>query len=197
MTGKVTYDNKSVPTGTVIFTSADGKKSSRADIQTDGSYKAGNVPVGEVGIAVVVVQLAGKMPDIASKAYQKFGKDKGGEGAKMMPGGVAVVAPKIPEKYADAKTSGLKMTARTVSVWPFSIGRFTPVRTSQTMIGVPPEWPVTSARPSGLKARHRRLPLRVSTGGYAGAPVARFQMIKVPSSLAEARSLPSGLKATS
>jgi hypothetical protein len=52
VSGTVTYQNRKVTSGEVVFLSADGKASQRAPIQEDGTYTATNVPTGTVRVGV-------------------------------------------------------------------------------------------------------------------------------------------------
>ena len=86
VSGKVTFKDKSMPGGTVLFLSEDGTKSDSAEIKADGTYSSSNVPLGALRVAVLPVQKSakdsmpkaakggGKMPDVptdAPKAYQQ------------------------------------------------------------------------------------------------------------------------------
>ena len=85
VSGKITYNGKPLPAGTVTFVSKDGKTTTASAIAEDGTYKA-ILPVGEYGIAITTV--AAKKKDDPKDPPKK-----------------TVV--KIPEKYGDVKTSGL------------------------------------------------------------------------------------------
>ena len=52
VSGKVTYKDKALAGGTVVFVSEDKKNQDRALIQPDGTYLAKNVPVGKVRVGV-------------------------------------------------------------------------------------------------------------------------------------------------
>jgi hypothetical protein len=59
VSGKVTYKDKALPGGTVVFVTEDTKKQEMVTIQPDGSYSSSNVPLGKV---LVAVQPAPKNP---------------------------------------------------------------------------------------------------------------------------------------
>jgi hypothetical protein len=52
VSGKVTFNDKPMTGGTVVFATADGKRTEYAQIQPDGTYSSPNVPVGEIHVAV-------------------------------------------------------------------------------------------------------------------------------------------------
>jgi hypothetical protein len=52
ISGKVTYLDKPLPSGSVTFLDAGGKAVGSSPISSDGSYSAGGVPVGPVKILV-------------------------------------------------------------------------------------------------------------------------------------------------
>lgn len=62
LSGKVTLDDKPVTAGTVFFSKQDGSQSDRAPIQSDGTYKSENVPLGDVRVAVQAPTAGPKMP---------------------------------------------------------------------------------------------------------------------------------------
>jgi hypothetical protein len=53
VTGKVLYQDKPLPSGTVLFVGPDGSRRGFSPIAPDGTYRIENVPVGLVKIAVV------------------------------------------------------------------------------------------------------------------------------------------------
>jgi hypothetical protein len=53
VTGKVLYNNKPLPSGTVLFVGPEGSRRGFSPIGPDGTYRIENVPVGPVKIAVV------------------------------------------------------------------------------------------------------------------------------------------------
>jgi hypothetical protein len=52
VSGTVTYRDKAVPGGTVVFVTDDFKRQERVPIQPDGTYSSSNVPVGMCKVAV-------------------------------------------------------------------------------------------------------------------------------------------------
>ncbi len=124
VTGKVTYQGKVVPGGTVSIIPAKGGFVS-GDIQEDGSYTISKVPVGS---AKVTVDTEALKPASASAPMQAMGN--AGYYAKMpkpspdSPGGGKIgVGPKlsqgdpkryvaIPRQYSDAEKSGLSLTVK-------------------------------------------------------------------------------------
>jgi hypothetical protein len=53
VSGKVLYNDKPLPSGTVLFVGQDGSRRGFSPIAADGTYRFENVPVGAVRIAVV------------------------------------------------------------------------------------------------------------------------------------------------
>jgi hypothetical protein len=116
VTGKVLFNDQPLPSGTVVFTNADGKGSQTAEIQPDGTYKIEKMPTGPAKVAVMTAPSAtaeGRVPGPQPKMPTPP-PDKVPEGAD--PGKVYGNKPqakkyvKIPEKYADAEKSGLTVT---------------------------------------------------------------------------------------
>jgi hypothetical protein len=104
VSGKVTFKDKPLPAGTVIFTSDDGKRVDTSEIAEDGSYTMAHAPVGPVKISVQThrpptIGLAKApvmhMGDNVGKVEDKVGK---------------YVA--IPPKYAEPADSGLTFTVQ-------------------------------------------------------------------------------------
>jgi len=87
--GRVTLDGKPFTAGTVVFVGPAG--STAAEVKPDGSYRAGNVPLGTVRVTIVTTG-----PSAAPK---------GGYGP----------APQVPPppRYRSADTSGLKLDVST------------------------------------------------------------------------------------
>jgi hypothetical protein len=90
-TGKVTLDGRPVTAGTVVFIGA--SESTAAEIRSDGSYHAQNVPLGPVRVSIVTTG-----PSVAAK---------GGQGPPPQ------TPP--PPRYCNAATSGLELTVSTGS----------------------------------------------------------------------------------
>jgi hypothetical protein len=92
VTGKVTYNGKTLTSGTVGFL-GEGGASDSAIIAADGTYTATKVPLGtvKVSVATSAPQGGGTMPQMPA-----------------LPGmPAAQEAIPIPQKYRDANTSGL------------------------------------------------------------------------------------------
>ena len=112
--GKVTYNKKSLTTGTVMFYAASNNITSSAAIDTEGNYVMDDAPLGEVKITVTVTALPpGK--------GMKYGPGKAAaEGESKDPTGVLESIPimgkmpatvlRIDEKYSKPDTSGLSFT---------------------------------------------------------------------------------------
>lgn len=99
VTGTVTLDGKSVDAGTVTFTPTSGPAIAKEII--NGAYQVDRVPLGNAGVSVI------GPPDVKNEAdrgmAQKLGK---------APPPPPPPATKIPLKYADPATSGLKYTVK-------------------------------------------------------------------------------------
>src|SRR3954447_25447243 len=118
--GTVTLDGKPVTAGRVSFTSPDNRVGS-AQLDAQGKYAMKDAPVGEVTATVTVPKANVRTPK-APKGIGIMKPPPGappgpseGEGASSTGGGM-LIDPKlivpVPEKYADAKTSGLKYTVQ-------------------------------------------------------------------------------------
>lgn len=97
LSGQVTYKGQPVTSGMVTVVDADGVPHG-ASIQPDGKYRVTDVPAGPVRVAVTSPD-----PRIAAAEAR-------GEGATPPPA-TAAWRP-IPERYADAATSGLTFTVK-------------------------------------------------------------------------------------
>jgi hypothetical protein len=97
VTGKVTYQGKPLPTGSVMFIPAKGKqKPCTSAIDASGQYRLEAAP----GSYIVQIQMIGRLRGEPAPS---------GEGAKL---NIPEVDWLIPEKYADRQTSGLKATVK-------------------------------------------------------------------------------------
>jgi hypothetical protein len=112
VTGKVKFFDKYLTSGTVAFTTADGRTGS-ANIDSEGHYEMYDAPVGEVTVTVTTPQAKGGGP--------AGGPPKPPPGVPPMrpPGEGGSTPPppidpskivQVPTKYNDVKTSGLKYT---------------------------------------------------------------------------------------
>ena len=98
LTGKVTYNDKTVCSGTVIIAAADGT-SQTGPIQDDGTYTVTGIPAGTVKIGV-------NSPDPRSVKVAQRKKDEKpppADGSGWL---------QLPPKYADPKDSGLTATVK-------------------------------------------------------------------------------------
>ncbi len=101
VSGKVTYQGKALSSGYVTFT-ADKGPPLHADIQSDGSYRLENVPVGPVKIGV--------QPKASQEAMRAIGMPRGPKDVDKVKAAVADRETKLPSKYADPNQSGLTYT---------------------------------------------------------------------------------------
>jgi hypothetical protein len=109
--GKVTFNDRPVPAGTITFFGTD-KRSGTAQLKQDGSYEIADAPVGEVTITV-------ETPD-KSKMMGPVGQDKRPPGVGSMPADMdpgksgLITSPdkivSVPAKYFKSETSPLKYT---------------------------------------------------------------------------------------
>jgi hypothetical protein len=118
LSGKVSYQGKPLALGSVLLIGADAKPRS-AWIETDGSYRFADVPVGEAKLAVY-------SPDPAKQA--KLGKkDKKRRSSSKRPLPPKPAAPElptvdgtkwfaIPAEYGDVDHSGLRVTIHRGSI---------------------------------------------------------------------------------
>jgi hypothetical protein len=94
--GKVTVDGTPANGGFVVFTPSGGGQGISGIIQADGTYRAVEVPLGQVKVSVTPPPKAtGTAPPIAGM------EPPGGAAGKPVP---------IPPKYAAPNTSGLSTT---------------------------------------------------------------------------------------
>jgi hypothetical protein len=84
VSGTVTFKDRPVPGGKVIFVTEDGLKNEHVEIKSDGTYSSSNVPYGKLKVAVQpvakslksMIPKGAKMPDMpeetgASATYSK------------------------------------------------------------------------------------------------------------------------------
>jgi len=95
--GTVTYQNKPVDYGAVVFI-VDDKDRVQVMLESDGSYVASGVPYGTAKIEVYSRRAEQSRPAVHSKSVRKV------EPAIETPKGVV-----IPKMYNDQETSGLKV----------------------------------------------------------------------------------------
>ncbi len=108
VTGKVTFKEKPLNAGSVVFYGEDGRVDS-GNIDSDGSYRINRAPVGNVTVTVTVP------PDVAARPPTKAPGDRARPhpGDKEKPPPSEVKAVQIPKKYSDKKSSGLLFTVTT------------------------------------------------------------------------------------
>ncbi len=107
--GKVFFDKKLVKGGDVTFNSTEGKPSNTTRINADGTYEL-EAPTGSV---IVTVDTSALNPALAKgRSYQPppgqvspYGKGKGSAASPEL-------FTRIPDRYAEAKTSPLKFTIK-------------------------------------------------------------------------------------
>jgi hypothetical protein len=119
ITGKVTYNGQPVKGGSVSFISTEDHPSGSSAIAADGTYNIASMPSGNVIITVDTESFNPKK-NIRRTSVPKYGPPKDQklpEGYNTSAGGGAMSAKemearyvKIPEKYADQKSSGLNYT---------------------------------------------------------------------------------------
>ena len=111
VSGTVSYNGKPLKGGNVLFVSPEGKRSTSATIQEDGSYTAPNIPAGPVTVCVETESLnpAGKEP------ARHYGPPPGAHapaGLEQPNPNTAKLYVRIPEKYATPDQSGLTYTVK-------------------------------------------------------------------------------------
>jgi hypothetical protein len=111
VTGTVKYKGEPVPSGQVIFYGA-GDQSAIAMINDDGSYKATNVPLGPVKVALVTPPSTAGMEKAAKVMKTRFGK------GNAYPESVKAVS--LPKRFSDPAKSGLGLTV-TQGTQPYNI----------------------------------------------------------------------------
>jgi hypothetical protein len=118
ITGKVTYQDKPLTGGVVLFVSESGKGTGRSEIGTDGSYTIENMPTGQAKIAVDTTSAQGTQPPGANAPKGMMpppGTDVPSASAKSGvygSGNSARGAAVIPDQYKNADTSGLTYTVK-------------------------------------------------------------------------------------
>jgi hypothetical protein len=110
VTGKVTFGDKPVTEGMVSFISANGQTITTG-IGPDGSYRAVQVPVGEVKVLVL------PPPPSAEELQSRKVKEKE---RRTGPPPVPKSASPIPARYGDSLTSGLSLNVK-AGMNPFDI----------------------------------------------------------------------------
>jgi len=124
ISGTLTYKAKPVPGGTLLF-HANGK-AFQASLSADGSYSVPDLPPGDYIVTIDtrhlkdVVGPEGMMAKMASQfsgdvSEKSMPMNKELSKAKEMRKDTPPQYRAIPDKYADAKTSGLKVTVESGS----------------------------------------------------------------------------------
>ena len=114
VSGKVTFNNKPVPVGTVSFVDAKNRTGT-ATIDDKGHYTVTDAPVGEVTIIVNVPKReAGMGGGFKMSKPPKDATMKPPEGMEPSGKGTGAIDPRrippIPDKYRSVSTSPLKFT---------------------------------------------------------------------------------------
>lgn len=103
VSGKVAYQGKPLPSGFVTFVPEKGTPV-HADIQSDGSYRIENVPIGPVKIGV--------QPKSAQNTLQSFPMPRNPKDYGKLQAVMTKKETQIPPQYADPNKSGLTYTVR-------------------------------------------------------------------------------------
>jgi hypothetical protein len=115
ITGKITYQGKPLPAGTVTFVPTQGGHAVTSEIQ-DGEYKVTKVPVGLVKIAVTTPSQAPSPQFLETKMalpadlLEKAQPGKSAESPAKAPKAKKPVP--IPTKFSDPDKSGLTYTVK-------------------------------------------------------------------------------------
>jgi hypothetical protein len=134
VSGKVTFKDKPLTVGEVVFTTDEGGHVFRSDLSQDGSYRVSGIPPGSVKITITTPYPAEGTGGRPGGPPGRPGGPPGGGGPpaghgqiptdKLPPGvGTGVFDPnkipegavKIPDKYRDAEKSGLTYTVKSGS----------------------------------------------------------------------------------
>jgi hypothetical protein len=116
VSGKVTYKNAPLPSGTITFIGGKGDTSQWSTIAADGSYQVNNVPVGTAKVTIETTapnSLPGlgaggvKPPTVPGVPPPPDSSSLGG-GDAAKPGAYV----QIPPKYKDPDQSGLSMEVK-------------------------------------------------------------------------------------
>jgi hypothetical protein len=121
--GKITYNGKPVTGGIIAFIPEGSGGNYAGQINPDGTYQIDEVPNGTCSVTIDALPDPGKAAEAYGGARGKQMEEEGAKaskgGMKPGPGGMSprppgVEAPnqgqymKLPDKYSDPKTSGLK-----------------------------------------------------------------------------------------
>lgn len=114
VTGKVTYDGKPVPEGTVTFYPVGGGRPSSGQLQSDGTYVLASTKPGDgalVGKCKVAIE--SRKVTNAAPAPTSFADELASEDAPPPP--PSNIDWLVPEKYSSAESSGLTATVQSGS----------------------------------------------------------------------------------
>jgi len=117
VSGKVTFKDKPLPGGTVLFVTEDKSKSESAQVDSEGNYSASNVPYGKlhVGVQPAAKSIAASVPKGVPNS--KAPKDQKPPDSYTSTSGQYV---DIPAEFRDPATSKLTVTVESGNV-PFNI----------------------------------------------------------------------------
>lgn len=109
VSGKVTYEDKELPGGTVVFITEDNLKTERVPINADGTYMSASVPVGNLKVAVEPGSkgASGNLP----KGVTRPDIPADSPAAKVYDNAGTYVD--IPKKLRSPATSGITLTVKT------------------------------------------------------------------------------------
>lgn len=117
--GKVTLGDKPLTVGNVMFLSKTGNLSGSASIDKDGNYLLNDAPVGDMAIVVSVPKLPPGGLDMMKRMKNNPGAkdtesvDPNDSSKRIgIMGNIPENVVPIPDKYADASTSGLSYTIK-------------------------------------------------------------------------------------
>jgi hypothetical protein len=106
LSGKVTLDGQPVTTGTVLFTNGNSAQNAMVSIQSDGTYKAEGVAVGDMKVGVTAPPPnASSMPKGAKGPPPGIPADH--PQAKLYSQGSTTPGFDIPKEYSNPETSNL------------------------------------------------------------------------------------------
>jgi hypothetical protein len=111
VSGKVTYQGKTLTSGTVTFYSQDAKLQGSGNIGSDGTYTVTRAPVGKVKATVVVPVVVNPPAPAMKMDPAKMGSPEISKEAKA----TAVKPVAIPDKYSDPQNSGLEYEIKSQS----------------------------------------------------------------------------------
>lgn len=117
LSGTVTFDNKPLSGGTVIFMTEDNSKTEHVPIQSDGKYSSDNIPLGKLRVAVLPPAGGPVMPSGAKVT----GAPADHPQAKLYSQANAGPSVNIPEAMRDPATSNITVEVTGGEQPPFPI----------------------------------------------------------------------------